>query len=542
MLSNKSKKWLVIILGSLTWSLTMVKSGWQYKYGLGFWGPNGHDGIWHISLIESMSRGSFQMPIFAGEMIKNYHVGFDLTLAVIHRLTGIPASVLYFQIAPPIMAVLIGYLVYKFVTNWTKSNTAALGAVFFTYFGGNLGWLLGKGESVFWSQQAISTLVNPPYALSLIIVLLGLIFLQKKNWLVAGVLFGLTFQIKIYAGILIVGGLFVAAIWRRQRYLVLTWIISGVVGAGLLLLTTAMGGNLLVWQPGWFLETMMGLSDRLNWPRFYSAMTNYRLGHNWPKAISAYLVAFIIFWVGNMGTRLIKEWSVLGWIKRRRDLGWEEAVFAAIIIAGGLIPMFFLQSGTPWNTIQFFYYSLFFSGILAGIALSKVKSRAVIFVLVALTLPTTWQSLKHYLPSRPPAKLSIEEIDALRVLSTQPMGVVLTYPYNSQEAKMAETNPPRPLYLYDSTAYVAAFSHHPVYLEDEVNLNITGFDWKSRRAKSEQFFTTTDGNLAKDFLQENNITYLYLANIDKDRPLLSDTQVGMYNIFENSQVAIWKVK
>jgi hypothetical protein len=73
--------WLLILLGSLSWSLTMVKSGLKYSYGMGFWGPNGHDGIWHIALSESLARGSWQMPMFAGETIKNYHIGFDLILA-----------------------------------------------------------------------------------------------------------------------------------------------------------------------------------------------------------------------------------------------------------------------------------------------------------------------------------------------------------------------------------------------------------------------------------------------------------------------------
>ena len=120
------------------------------------------------------------------------------------------------------------------------------------------------------------------------------------------------------------------------------------------LLTT--GSSLLVWQPGWYLETMMSYSDRIGWTKFYSAMTNYRLGGQWPKAILAYGVAFGIFWVGNMGTRLI----AIKRIKRLSELSWEEIFMATVIAAGLAIPMFFLQRGTPWNTIQFFLlFSLF---------------------------------------------------------------------------------------------------------------------------------------------------------------------------------------
>ena len=111
----KFNKCILLVAGTLVWSITMVKSGWSYSYGMGFWGANGHDGIWHISLINSLARGSLDMPVFAGEQIRNYHIGFDLLLAGLKLVTKIPANYLYFQIIPPIMALLIGLLTYKFM-------------------------------------------------------------------------------------------------------------------------------------------------------------------------------------------------------------------------------------------------------------------------------------------------------------------------------------------------------------------------------------------------------------------------------------------
>ena len=523
-------KWLLIIVDSAIWSLTMIKSGWEYKYGIGFWGPNGHDGVWHVALIESLARGRWDMPIFAGQAIKNYHLGFDIVLAVIHRITSIPVPLLYFQLIPPLLAVLIGWLSYRFVKTWTKSEPAAIWALFFTYFGGSLGWVLGKGESAFWSQQAVSTLINPPFALSMILLLVGLLLIQKQKYILAGLIFAVLPHVKIYAGALAFLGLLAASVKNRK----LIWVFLGSLVVYLLsnyeLITKS--SSLIVWQPGWFLETMMSYSDRVGWTRFYSAMTNYRLGGAWVKTILAYGVALGIFGVGNLGTRIIG-------LGRRFKWEWEEIFMATVIVGGGLVPMLFLQSGTPWNTIQFFYYSLFFSGLLAGIAMSKVKSKILIILAIALTLPTTWQMLPHYLPTRPPAMLPKEGVEALRFLSRQPMGIVLTYPYDPIAAKQAEANPPRPLYLYESTAYVAAFSKQPVYLEDEVNLNITGYSWRDRRQRSLDFFATSDVNLAKKFLVDNSISYIYLAEVAKSRPKLSDTQLGMKNIFENSQVAIW---
>ncbi|MBI2066324.1 hypothetical protein HYT60_02380, partial [Candidatus Woesebacteria bacterium] len=300
-------------------------------------------------------------------------------------------------------------------------------------------------------------------------------------------------------------------------------------------------GGLVVFKPFWFLETMMGLTDRLGWLRFGSAMTNYRLGNNWVKAVPAYVVAFAIFWVGNMGTRIIKEILVWRWIKNLKKIGFVEVFFASVIVMGGLIPMFFLQAGTPWNTIQFFYYSLFFSGILAGVVLGGLakKSYAAPFLIVLLTIPTTIGTLKHYLPSRPPAMLSKEEFAALNFLAKEPAGVVLTYPFDALAAKEAEANPPRPLSLYESTAYVSAFAKKPVYLEDEVNLDITGYDWRERRREVEKFYQLNDAKKAREFLKSNNITYIYW--IKGQRAILDESQLGISRIFENAAVDIYKV-
>ena len=104
---------------------------------------------------------------------------------------------------------------------------------------------------------------------------------------------------------------------------------------------------------------------------------------------------------------------------------------------------------------------------------------------------------------------------------------------------MAVANPPRPLYLYESTAYVSAFSGQPVYLEDEVNLDITGYDWGARREKVEEFLEARDQGLAKKFLKDNNISYIYW--IKDQRAALSESELEIEKIFENKEVDIFRV-
>ncbi len=536
MLSAGLKRNLLIIIGTVTWSVTTVKSGLLYPFGLGFWGPQGHDGIWHLSLIGSLSRGSLAMPLFAGAAIKNYHIGFDLLLALLHRLTFIPVSSLYFQILPPLLALFAGLFVYRLIHAWTKSEVSALWAVFFTYFGGSLGWLVSwirtgtwGGESLFWSQQSISTLINPPLALSFCLLLLGLWLLTQKRLLWAGLVFGLVPFVKIYGGLLGLAGLFFAAFKVKSYWK--PFILASVISALLFVPFNLHAAGLVIWHPLWFLDNLMN-PDHLDWPRYLSALATYSSGHIWFKAIPAYFVAFLIFLVGNLSLRLLGLFH----IKTPASWSWWEVFLWAAAIAGIVPPLLFLQQGTSWNTIQFFYYTQFFLGLLAGVALGRLRPKFLLsLAVVAFTIPTTIGTLPNYLPARPPAKLSPAELSALDFLSRQPSGIVLTAPFDPAAAAAAEPFPPRPLYLYESTSYVSAFSHQPVFMEDQVNLNITGYDWQTRRAQALAFFASPD----RQFLTANHIRYIYL--VGHQRQPLPNHISSLTRIFSDSEADIYRV-
>jgi hypothetical protein len=353
--------WLLVLVGTITWSITMVKSGVVYSYGMGFWGPNGHDGVWHIALINSLARSSWNMPVFANEQLQNYHIGFDLFVAMLYKLTFIPVHTLYFQILPPIFALLIGIFGYFAVWEWKKSREQAFWAVFFIYFAGSWGWLVNLirgngfgGESMFWAQQSISTLINPPFALSLLILLAGFFVLQrgvrlgdKKLLFISSLLFGLLIEVKVYAGILVLCALFASGMWQllKGHGLILLKVFTGALIVSILVFLPLFNPNVktLIFQPFWFLDTMMAISDRLYWPRFAEALQNYRLAGNYIKLIFAYGVAFLIFWYGNLGPSVLKEVQVWRWIKKSPRNTWIEIFIAVVIIVGLLMPLLFLQ-------------------------------------------------------------------------------------------------------------------------------------------------------------------------------------------------------
>ena len=560
---------LLVLVGSVTISLPMVKSGLIYPYGMGFWGPNGHDGIWHIALINQLARFSLGNPVFAGARLTNYHFGFDLLAAFLSRLTGIIPIRMYFQILPPILAILIGFLTYRFVEKWTKSKKKAFWATFFVYFGGSWGWLVSLirtsklgGESMFWSNQAISTLINPPYALSLIVLLWGLIkfldYQQKpslKNLIVCSVLFGLLIQIKVYAGIVALGSLLglliISLAFQRAetQKIFRLFVLSLLVALCVFLPFNLEASSLLVFSPLWFPRTTLSYGDRLGWFKLENARVAYLHSGKWLKWILAEGLALTIFIFGNIGTRAIGFfYGGFFWKKRSKISELEIWLFSALIISL-VLPLIFIQKGNPWNTIQFFYYFQFLMAIFAGVVIggflekqksnvSKLIELIISIAVVILTLPTSLATLRNdYLPFRPPARVSIEELEALEFLRKEPLGVVLTYPHDfTWFSKFSE---PRPLYAYETTAYVSALSSKPTYLEDEMNLEISGYNWQPRREEETRFFTTRDLNWANQFLKLNQIRYLYLVKGQKIN--LGWGDIGAKKIFENGEVVIYKL-
>ena len=209
--------------------------------------------------------------------------------------------------------------------------------------------------------------------------------------------------------------------------------------------------------------------------------------------------------------------------------------------------MLFVQKGNTWNTIQFFYYSLLFLGVISGLYLedylkiqkSRFKKLFIILSVVAFTLPTTLSSLKHYLPSTPPSHISKAEIAALDFLAEQPEGIVLSGLFDKKMADKIQTKAPRPLYYYESTAYVSAFSKKQGFLEDEINLIITDYDVKNRKESIAGFFANPNTSEGKQFLKANKITYIYKINrIGKG---LDENYLGLSNIFYNEEVIIYRV-
>jgi len=544
---------ILIVFGSATLLLTTFKSGWQYSYGIGFWGPNGHDGVWHLALSNQAAKGIPPgNPVFSGTVLKNYHWGYDFLAGGLARLTGLPVADVHFRLLPIVFSLYLGIISMLFGIAISGSFWVGFFFAFLNYFAGSLGWLIvllreGRvgGESLFWAMQSASFLLNPPYALSIIVLLTG--FYLWRRWetkinitkaMVLGLLFGSLMVIKAYAGLLIIIALlFGAALGlrsekvRKKGTLLVLGLTAGV--AFLIWVLWQRGSEFpFVFEPLWFIRTLFEASDRLFLPKMGEIW--WILVDGWYKSPKFWAIAgfgAFLFFIGNFGTR------IFGILKVTRNF-WDNLLMV-IIVTGSLIPMLFVQKGTAWNTVQFLYYALLFSNFFFAKYLSSLVDKKK-YVLVAglclFSLPTSLGTVKDYLPNSPAAYISVNEIHALNFLRSEPTGSVLVAPYDpyAKDDKKA----PFPLRIYETTAYVSAYSGKETFLEDEMNLDITGYAWRERRKEALQFFRTGDEIWSRGFLRNNSINYVYLAG-NQILPL-SEEKLGIKMIFDNEEVKIYK--
>ena len=536
----------------------MFRSGLSYEYGIGFWGPNGHDAIWHLSLINQLKLSvPPSNPIFSGVTLSNYHWGYDLIVALISKLTQISPSILYFQILPLIFAITLGLLSYKFARLITKNHLISLIFVFLNYFASSFGWIVtliksGQigGESLFWSMQSASTLLNPPYALSLIILLWGLIlwYQHRDNksilWsVIIGIVFSLLCYIKIYSAILIGLSLsiyFILNLLKSRKFSQFNFFVCLFMGIFSLIILKSLGvfssNTLLEFKPFWFTHSMIESIDKFYWPK----LASYR--YNQTSFFVSIIIEFflvILFFVGNLGIRILGIGKFFN-IFIKNKLNHIDLLFFSFLLISFIFPLLFVQKGTAWNTIQFFYYFLFIANFYLAKFLSQIYKKHKILTISLLIFASigSFGTLKDYFGNPPPSSLPVFEIKALNFLQNQTPGFVLTYPYDKYIKNNLKT--PIPLYAYETTAYVSAFSQKPVFLEDEMNLDITGFNWQKRRLEAINFYTSNDKFYSRGFLLNNNIQYIYLLN--NQQLNLSPIDLQIDKIYDQDGIRIFNVQ
>ena len=539
LISRHFTTFIILLFGTFIWSLTISRSGSLTPYGLSFWGPHSHDALFHLSLIESFKQSLYPLinPNLIDTTIHNYHLLYDYLLALLSLLLNIPSLDLYFRLIPPLLAFFIGLTSFTLLRRWRYSPSQARLSLVFVYLTGSLGFIphffqkgtLWGGESIFWMQQNISTLINPPFALSLLILLIFLNLyhswhdsLSPKHLLILSLIGALLIQAKAYASVLLIFALFAhlslsVITTRRISFSKLLLPAFLLVFSVLLFLPTyASSGSLFQFAPLWFIRSLVSAQDRLNLESFASAWQVYQATDQYPKLLLVHMTLTLVYLLGNLGIRVL---ALPAWWQSFFKSASQPLV-AWIILAGLAVPFVFIQSGNSWNSIQFSYYSLFFLSLLLGPPVASLLSRShtlpkfliLLFLVTFLTLPTTIGTLKEYASLKPSTSITHQELRVLDYLSRQPHSRVIT-PVHSR-TRRHPYSAPIPIHPSDSPAYVPALTSHQALFADEVNLEIMDYSYQKIRQNNLRFYNTTDYVFPTDFVRQNQIEYIYQTSQD----------------------------
>lgn len=560
---------LTIILGAVFQTVAMWKTGGAYEYGVGYWGPLARDGVWHEALVGQL-KGNFipQNPGFAGERLANYHYFYDLLVAKISVVFGISHRFLIYQFFPIVFSILLGVGTYFLSKKLFQDRLTSLFAVFFAYFASSFGWIVELtkrgsvwgGESAFWANQPVSMNLNPPFAISLVLMIFILILIEsflarsrKLKALILILLVGTLIGFKAYAGVVVIFGLVLLSIKKFifvNNLKILLILIPSILISALIYLSQGKGAeNLLVVQPLWLVDTMIDAGDRVGIPNFTQRRFNYIAEGKWFNLALLQIIGLIIFFLGNLGTRMF---AILGLDQKqlRNDLHFVVLTMAVVTF---VLPLIFIQKGNPWNTIQFLYYGLFFAGLYTANGITRIfrslqaVSRGRLFrkvaqfslasIIILVTPISSIATFRSWLYPDPVAYISTNELEALDFLSKQSEGVVLKHSYD-QFIRQNYTDP-YPLFSYADNAYVSAYSGEAVYIEDVEQQIILDVDYTDRLNKVGKFFKEKDLVWSNQFLTEQDITYIYLPKVYFLPTAEQEYQMG--KIFENKEVNIYKV-
>lgn len=552
---------LVFALG-IAGQMAIISPSGVFKNGdLLFWSAHGHDGAWHIALMEEIKRGwPFQNPSFAGERLLNYHFFSDILPAIFSKYTPLTNLDLYFRIFPFFYSLFLGASAY-FLTaeliktkGLSKNSTAPLWATIFTYFAGSFGFIATYiknktwgGESIFWATQPQSASGNPPQIISDFLILSALYFLIKfgsekggktKNilFIICVVIFGTLASFKVYAGVVALISLGIYGLWKlikekRWDYIFLT-ILSGILSAGLYFPNTSGSASFLIFQPWWYIRTMVVEPSRLNWIDL-ELRRQFYLDRGGVRSILRIVeyegVAFLIFFFGNLGMRFLGLKKFI-----------ETNIFIKTAVIVSLIsPLLFLQKGVASNTSQFLQYFVLFFGILAGMEISKITKKVKILIpfIIILMIPTQ-VSLLYEFYSRPAfAKISAQELEALSFIKDESSEdvVIISPPYN-QYLDLKENTPN--IWDWFDTSYVAAFSERRTYFEDYEQADIMGYNWKERSEVKKAVFESKDKNEVKNLVDKTEADILYYPKAIS--PKINPEEIGFKKLFENEEASVWK--
>lgn len=412
-----------------------------------------HDALWHISLAKlGFESWPLSNPFMAGAKLSGYNFLLDYIIHILFKI-GISPFFTFFKLLPIIASTTYIFSVLSYLKSQKMTEQKSNFYAFFLYFASSFSYLATlysahtlsgstlRGFPVVSAITPSTMFLNLQFAFSLSLILWILIRIKRKpcfsNSMVLGGLFFALFGFKFYGAVV---ALIIYALsniftysskWLTKSKVIEVISISFFSYLGLYIFygvskTTSIPfvfapfalPRLLIDDP------LLFYNHNLTLARYYLYENSLRIS---PRLIAIESLSVFLFMIFNFGTRILAIlYLLISAIKK--NLSVDHLVFTIIIFFSFAIPIFFIQAGGWYNTMQFLYYGLWLASFLAAqccsqIYSSRFKSKYVMLVIIfILTIPNIIDQLRYI--SAPQITIDHNELMALEELKKAPPGVV----------------------------------------------------------------------------------------------------------------------
>jgi len=515
--------WTLVLLMFITtlgvW-MGIAGSGWLHPGGYGYQPGIMRDSLWHLGLIKALGVNNPPLhPSTSTQVLSNYHYLYDLWLANWQFLTRINVQDLYFRVSTLFVLGFVSLSSLSLVRLLVHRRPLVFAHLWLVilWWSGSLSFLIpvflpgvSWGESSFWVSQTFVMLVNPQFLLSLgllsclfILSILPLKYDQSKSsWAwwsisVAGLLYVLA-GVKFFGvvfGVVWTGLILLYYLWKKKLSLTQFVAIGSVcVVTGIVILWRFVdfSSSSMIWAPLWFVTSMVAADDRLPVRDWVLREQHYRAVGAWHYLFILKAIETVIFYMGNFGVRSLGVLiGIVLWLNHkslkpvlRHSYLWLVIFFLAIF--SSILPLLFLQHGVVWNSIQYWYYTLFFADILLTGVLGywwissgrSLISKVMILLLILIT------SLMFFIHTTGQLKwsesITVTDLKLSQLISDSDTLVVCPQIENSS--------------LLFNTSFFSVFSSARVTLIDPLMIQVIGQDANQQVSKLQNVFQSYRGD------------------------------------------------
>ncbi len=539
--------WFIIIVGSLLQLSSVIGSGLRYDNGLRFYWLNGADGIFHLSLIESiiekvppMQPGAFDLTV------SNYHYLSNLLIAEFTKLWHLPISSTFFQYLPILLAPLFGFTVAVLLYNWQAKQAVINWGLFLLYFSADSSWIFSYllNKKFDWGISTIDSgiiqFLNMPQAMAKLSFFVGLLlftlYRKEKNpyfGLLSTILFISLVSFKIYFGIFIALSYVLFLIYRllRNKLKIKTFlqeekysigfIILLAIGSAILFFPTNSGAGGLFWAP---LDWPKLFITQSGWRDWLLRMQVYEAYHNVKAIVFLELVAMAVFLISIFGVRLVGLLSFLKTFRKKINEDVHVLIYPASIILI-FLGMNTLQSSGGHNVFNFFVVALSILTLLTAIVLGNMRLNFFwIALILAFTLPRTGYTFYSYLRNcylgYDYVLLSNQRLEAYQFLEQNYQNKIIQGHTNSS--------------LVRETPELWMFTRQRAYLDGIGILQSHNQNIKEKELIINDIFKAPDATVSAQALLKSEID---LILIDKTK----GEKINLLTPFYNEIIKIWQI-